>query len=537
MNAFGRAGFAGFALLAGAFPAFASPAFVDSTVNEGLPIRRVVIRPRDVFEPVPDGRLAPVFRLGNRLHVTTRPATIRQQLLFDEGRPFLRADLLESERLLRRLDYLQPVRLAATRAGDSVDVEVVTQDAWTSQFQVNLERGGGKLYGSLGVTERNLFGFGKAADVSYDETPSGITRSVGWSDGALFGTRVRVHAASGRGSGGAFDEGRIGQPFYAEDTPIAWNFEWRHGSSIAHLYQSGAEVASFDARRASVDAWTGIGRRLGGVVQRAQIGFTWNNRDLGESRIGGVAPPEFDGPAEALRTRRVTLEGRLWRPRFVQRDGAERMDRIEDWDLGPQVGVQLGASPKFLGSTADEGWVRLDGSVGATNALGFGVLNARLSSRWRREPRELVRSAQGRWYVQWAGQHTIAMSLLAAEGTRVSRDYQLVVGGLNGLRAYPVQAIAGRELVRANVEHRWRPGWDVGGLARIGTAVFYDLAHGWGPGADPTNWFNAAGFGLRLVPPRAALGPIFRVDVAWPVSPTRDGQREAVFSFGSAQAF
>jgi outer membrane protein assembly factor BamA len=190
-----------------------------------------------------------------------------------------------------------------------------------------------------------------------------------------------------------------------------------------------------------------------------------------------------------------------------------------------------------MGSSAGEGWFRIEGSIGAENAAGFGIASGRVSSRWRHEPQELLRLVNARWYVQWSGSHTLVLAVFAAEGSRVARDFQLVSGGLSGLRAYPVQAIAGHELVRANLEHRWRPHWQLGGLVRVGTAVFYDVAHGWGPGADPTNWFNAAGVGLRLVPPRSALGPVFRMDLAWPVSPTRDGQREVVLSFGSSQAF
>jgi len=148
-----------------------------------------------------------------------------------------------------------------------------------------------------------------------------------------------------------------------------------------------------------------------------------------------------------------------------------------------------------------------------------------------------VRQLEARWYTTWTRDHVLVLAALAAEGSRVARDYQLVVGGLNGLRAYPVQAVAGHELVRLNAEERWRLPFDFGGLLRLGAAAFYDAARAWGPGADATSWFNAAGVGVRLAPPRSALGPVFRVDVAWPVSPTRDGERAAVLTFGSSQAF
>jgi hypothetical protein len=43
--------------------------------------------------------------------------------------------------------------------------------------------------------------------------------------------------------------------------------------------------------------------------------------------------------------------------------------------------------------------------------------------------------------------------------------------------------------------------------------------------------------GLRIALPQWSLGQVMRIDVAWPVEPTRDGQRNAVLSFGSSQGF
>ncbi|MEO5987444.1 MAG: hypothetical protein ABIU54_14485, partial [Candidatus Eisenbacteria bacterium] len=55
--------------LVGACCAFAARA--DSTdvaqVNDGIPIRRVSILTRDIYDPVPSGRLAGVYRTANRL--------------------------------------------------------------------------------------------------------------------------------------------------------------------------------------------------------------------------------------------------------------------------------------------------------------------------------------------------------------------------------------------------------------------------------------------------------------------------------------
>ena len=56
----------------------------DSIVRarcEGAPIRQVEIRCLDIFDPVPASRFAAFYRGANRLHVRTRQATVRSQLL------------------------------------------------------------------------------------------------------------------------------------------------------------------------------------------------------------------------------------------------------------------------------------------------------------------------------------------------------------------------------------------------------------------------------------------------------------------------
>jgi hypothetical protein len=238
-----------------------------------------------------------------------------------------------------------------------------------------------------------------------------------------------------------------------------------------------------------------------------------------------------------LDLRRLGAEVSLWRPNFIVREDLERMGRKEDLDVGWQVGAKVGLSPEAFGSSANEGFVRLAADGGGVNGLGFGYARGNISMRLRHGPLEVIRRLDARWYLAPRPGRALVLAAFGLGGSDVARDFQVVVGGLNGLRAYPVQALAGRELVRLNAEQRWvlvRNRWD---LVSLGAAVFYDTARAWGPGAVGTGWFQAAGFGIRFATPRSALGPVVRFDVAWPISPTRDGAREAVFTFGSSQAF
>ncbi len=504
---------------------------------EGLTIARVDVRAGDIFDPAPGDPLARFYRLANLLHIRTRDRTVRQQLLFAPGDRWSQSRSDESARVLRTLDYLEPRRMEALREGDSVVVTVETRDSWTTSPVLNVESGGGVQYGTVGLTERNLLGLGKSLSFLYHEDAVGKSRSLSYRDPALLGSRLQLAYGASSGAVGATDVLSVTQPFYAQEARRTYGFSWRRTSSVARLFESGAEVASLDKRLHETELWGGSGWSRDGSVVRAVGSLLLMDRNLGPTVLEPGAPPDFEGGEEALRLRRVAAEFTVWRPRFVVREDVDRMGRKEDIDLGSSAAIKLGFAPKAFGSTASEGYARLAAEGGAQAAFGFGYARGSVSMRLRRGPLEVVRRADLRWFLGWRPGRVLVLAAHGIGGTDVPRDFQVVVGGLNGLRAYPVQALAGTELVRLNAEQRWvlvRNSWD---LFSLGTAVFYDGARAWGPGAVGTGWFNAAGLGLRLSTPHSALGPVVRVDVAWPVSPTRDGTRDAVFTFGSSQAF
>jgi len=122
----------------------------DSLVRrtcEGRPIRRVDVRCMSIFDPVPEGRFSPVYSSANRLHVRTRQATVRSQLLIAPGQTWTADKIFESQRLLRDLEYVEPEVIRSRLVDDSVNVLVTTHDQWTTQPELNVERGGGLTYG------------------------------------------------------------------------------------------------------------------------------------------------------------------------------------------------------------------------------------------------------------------------------------------------------------------------------------------------------------------------------------------------------
>jgi len=505
----------------------------------GRPIRSIRVRVRNVFDPLPVGPLRFVGHLANRVHIRTRESVVREQLLLRPGQPWSEERAREALRQLRTLNFLEPQGLRAVPAGDSVDVEVETRDVWTTQPEFELERGGGLLFGSMAFTERNLLGFGKSVSLAYREDPVGITRSIGVSDPGVAGSRLQLRYSGARGTSGASDGVQAVLPFYALDTPWSFGVTALRRSGTAHLFRDNAEVASLGEHFEETQLFVGRGWRNGGTIVRTVLSLDALDRrlDATQTTPGPAVPESFVGPEESLKLRAVAGEVRWWRPSFIERTGIERVDQVEDFDLGTTLALKLGVAPRAFGSTADYGDFRLRLDTGISTAAGFGQLRSTVSGRWRKSAEEVLHVTQGRWIWQTHPGHTIEGAVLGITGFRMPRNYQAVVGGLNGLRAYPVHAVAGARLARWNLEDRHMLVRDVFQFVSIGSAVFVDGARGWGPGAEGTEAFHCAGFGLRLAPPRAAIGPVFRADLAWPLSPTRDGRREAVLSIGSSRAF
>lgn len=503
----------------------------------GTRIDAIEIETRPIFDP-PKGSLeGPFLSLANRLHVLTRRATVRSHLLFREGDPWDEARAAETARNLRQLRFLTPERIEALARGDSLVVRVETRDLWSTLLDFNIERGGGQTFGALSFTERNILGLGKELSLGYSEDPSGISRSLYFNDPAVGGGRARLRVGGATGSGGATNEFYAGQPFYALDAPHALFIEGARATSVARLYERGSEAARFDRRVETLEVTGGIGARDEGVVRRLSASFLLYNRRLGASTVEPGAPADFVGGEDNLRIRRLGATLTLWRPDWVQRTFVDEMGPVEDFDVGQNAEIELGVAPAFFGGTADEAYARFALDAGASLPVGFGRVRVSTESRIRSTPIEVIRRLDARWMAQWQPRHTLVLSMLGIEGSRVPRDFQVVFGGLNGLRAYSVHALAGRRAWRFNAEDRWTLPGDVGGLMRVGFAGFYDGARAWGPGSGGSEWFHSAGAGLRLSLPRLAPSQILRLDVAWPIVPTRDGRRDPVVTFGSKQAF
>lgn len=97
--------------------------------------------------------------IGNRMHLKTKPFTVRALLLFKKNQPLDSIQLQESERMLRSQRYIRRVSvkpIAISEASDSVDVQIKVLDSWVWYPNGSLSTSSGRLT----LTNRNFGGFG-----------------------------------------------------------------------------------------------------------------------------------------------------------------------------------------------------------------------------------------------------------------------------------------------------------------------------------------------------------------------------------------
>ncbi|HQN38925.1 MAG TPA: hypothetical protein PLQ31_05265, partial [Thermoanaerobaculia bacterium] len=137
-------------------------------------------------------------------------------------------------------------------------------------------------------------------------------------------------------------------------------------------------------------------------------------------------------------------------------------------------------------------------------------------------------SLQLRYYRRLLGEHLFHAALHLDAGHRLDADTQLLLGGDNGLRGYPLRYQEGNRRALLILEQRFFHDRELFHLVRVGAALFADLGKAWTagePGPPSLGLLRDVGFGLRLGSSRSAEAAVVHLDVAWPLDGPRGIRR------------
>ncbi len=503
---------------------------IDELEAQGARIGTIRIDPQNIFDLSDPKESNSFFALANRLHVTTRPAVIERALLFRPGDRISRQVIEEAERVLRanRSVYDVQIRPVAWRDG-VVDLEVVTRDTWTLDLTGRYSRSGGKNTFGIGLVEYNFLGTGLQVGVSQTSEVDRDGKQFLLHYGQAFDGWTALHFEEGRYSDGGRRRASVTRPFYALDTRWAAGAAWDDWDRTESVYNAGEEVAQYRRRTEAAEVFGGWSPGLvSGWTHRFSAGFTMQDEAYGEEP-GTVAPVPLpvDYAVKGPFLRYEVLEDR-----FVKLKNRDLIAKPEFFEMGFTASLQVTRAAESWGSSRSAWLYSASAGRGFTLPWRHDLLaSVRAQRQFASTGNPLTQAGFALRY--YAPQSERAAFFAGLSGDRQGdgggAPDQLLLGGDNGLRGYPLRYQSGERRVLFTAEQRYYTDWYLFRLMRVGGAAFYDVGRAWGgvnQNAENGGWLSDVGVGLRLAFDRAAFGNVVHFDVAVPLD--RAGDIEAV---------
>jgi hypothetical protein len=507
-------------------------------------IRDIRLDSESVFGDVEEAHW--LFRLGDKLHIDTRPRIIRRELLFGHGEQVDLEDLAQTERNLRATNFIAEARVTLVAddgrsfeasglsapgatpcrqlAGiEQVDVVVWTRDSWSTSLEGGLRKADQRFLWSVALEESNLLGLGKTVRLEHRADIERDTNSIAYVDPRVAGTRNQLETILANQSDGSRVFLRAGRPFFALDTTLAWTAALDTFEQTDPLWQAGEQIGGLRHLRRHVRfgaAW--LLQQRGDTALRLHAGFAHRYDDvevevrshdvlelaltMTEHRYVKLAYLNHERPEDVNLGTDMRVQAGF---------GAARSNGDSDnalfFDLGLRQGVRLGSRRFMLGTVS---W-----SGRHESGLQNGLLDARVGvaeASWNRQ----LLLARG-WY---------------RHGVELDPEVQLTLGAANGLRGYPVNQFVGDRSLLLGAEYRRFVIDELLRFASVGFAVFVDSGYAWAAGADLrlSDLRTNAGIGLLFGRRSVSTGRAgLRFDLAYAFDPI-PGRSRWVVSFGTA---
>jgi outer membrane protein assembly factor BamA len=488
----------------------------------GAVIGNIDIDIRNLFDESDAREANGLFRLANHLHIRTKRSTIKAQLLFASGDKYLARKLAETERALRLQTYIYDARVVPVRYADGkVDIKVITKDVWTLSPGLSFGRAGGSNSTNFNLQDSNFLGWGKTLEVSHGSTVDRTSDTVEWSDPNVLGSRWTSDLIYADSSDGMQRSLKVARPFYSLDAPWSAKITAVKFDRTISRYNLGNIVDQFNDNETSYELSGGVSSGLiDGWTKRFTFGMRYDRNIF-------LPTPVTSMPARQLppdRTVSYPFVGFDFLQDKYKKVGDEnQIGRTEDLYFGTEITGEVGFSNSAFG--ADRNAIML-----AAKALrGIEItelqqlfLTSNFSSRIEDgRARNLKADAGAKYYWRWRTDWLLYAAFSGTVTDSLDPDMQLLLGGDNGLRGYPLRYESGTSRALLTVEQRFYTDWYPFRLVRVGGAIFADVGRTWGSGvignSDP-GLLRDVGFGLRLGNTRSGLGNVLHIDFAFPLN-------------------
>jgi hypothetical protein len=488
----------------------------------GAVIGSIDIDIRNIFDGNDPRESNGLYRLANKLHVRTKRSTIRAQLLFASGDKYVARKLAETERALRLLSYIYDARVVPIRYADGkVDIQVITKDVWTLSPGISFGRAGGTNATRINLQDTNFLGWGKSLQISHGSTVDRTSSTLAWMDPNVFGSRWVSALILSKSSDGVDRSLQVGHPFYSLDAPWSAKITAVEFNRTVSRYNLGEIVDQFNDNQTSFELSGGVsGGLIDGWAKRLTFGMRYDRNDF-------LPTPVTSLPAKQLPPDRILsypfVGFDILQDKYTKIGDENQIGRTEDLYFGTEISGEVGLSNQAFGADRNAVMLVLKALRGIQlTELQQLFLAGDFSSRIEDgRARNLIADAGAKYYWRWRENCLLFAGLSGTVTNALDPELQLLLGGDNGLRGFPLRYESGTSRALFTLEQRFFTDWYPFRLVRIGGAVFADVGRTWGHGAvgnsDP-GLLRDVGFGLRLGNTRSGLGNVLHIDFAFPLN-------------------
>ena len=488
----------------------------------GAIIGKVDLDIRNIFDQTDPRETNGLFRLANRLHIRTKRSSIQAQLLFASGDRYRARKLAETERALRLLSYIYDARIVPVHYADGkVDIKVITKDVWTLSPGLSFGRAGGSNSTNFNLQDTNFLGWGKALQVSHGSTVDRTSNTVAWTDPNVFGSKWTSAAAYVGSSDGTERVAQLAHPFYSLDTPWSTQITAVKYDRTISRYNLGEKVDQFNDNESSYELSGGISNGLvDGWTKRLTFGVRYD-RNLFLPTPGTGIPARQLPPDRTLSYPFVGFD--ILQDKYQKIGDENQIGRTEDLYFGTEVSGEVGWVNSAFGADRNAVLLRAHVLRGIElTELQQIFMTSNFTSRVEDgQARNLIADAGAKYYWRWRTDWLLYAELSGTVTDSLDPELQVLLGGDNGLRGYPLRYESGTSRALLTVEQRFYTDWYPFRLVRVGGAIFADVGRTWGSGvignSDP-GLLRDVGFGLRIGNTRSGLGNVLHIDFAFPLN-------------------
>lgn len=314
--------------------------------------------------------------------------------------------------------------------------------------------------------------------MSWGQNVDRSTVQAVYEDPQLFGSWWQGRAAYSDSSDGGFSNLAVGRPFYSLDTRRSTGMAIAAGERLDSRYRRGEVLDKFAERTDRVDLYGGRSDGLRDGWARGWLAGVRYER----SEFALAPDEELVAALPGERTLVYPWAGLEWvEDDFSTAHNQDQLARTEDLQFGTALRAEPGLADPARGADRTAAIMALHGTTGwrfDDNQSLF--LTGDFAGRWESAGlRGGVLQSEARYYHRQSSHALFYASVRGAEALSPDLDHQLLLGGDNGLRGYPLKYQSGTGSLLVSAEERLHTDRYPLRLFHIGAVVFADAGRTW----------------------------------------------------------